>query len=1347
MPTTEFTNDFSEEIWGTTYKYNTDKNIDGTFYRVAKGIAEGEDTEEAKREWTDRFYEMLNGFKVVPGGRILSNAGTSYKKTTQFNCYVGPTGKYDIDSLDGILGHLRSQSQTLKSEGGWGENFSYIRPRGADIMGVGAATPGAVKFMEIFDKTSDVITAGAGTDTSSDNKAKKTKIRKGAMMGVLDVTHPDIVEFITAKQTPGRLSKFNISVNCTDAFMDKVNEITNLKADGVSEEDIDVVDTWNLEFPDTSHEAYAEEWDGFLSNWKAKGYPVIIHKTVKVSYLWDLIMQSTYNRAEPGVLFLERANALAPSTYDDSEQIKASNPCIVGSTLINVADGRGSVSIKQLADEGKDVPVFCLDDSGVLRVRTMRNPRITGHDHQLLEVEIEEGFKVQCTPNHKFRLNCGLYKRADELEAGDSLDIMTAFEASIKDIFPNANSRSQDYRWLNTRGQKTSKLEHRLIAEHVYGEIPKGHVVHHIDYVGLHNSPDNLQVMSKEDHDDLHRKDMIGDKNPMRRAHTEWSDEKWKTYRENMSASTSGELNGRFKGCGNDEYETHAINLAKSLGRKFSSTEWKNYTKDTDIGDFNCKMRANHFGSFLEFSTYVAIAAGLDEKYTIGDPRTLKNMLEMEAQGYETRHQGNTLEVKKECETCSGDFWTKSYQREIATCSPECGAALAAKTMRKRFDAGDHTYGPHSNAHALAGIQKKKDRTRMRQLQMYSELKFSLGRKPYKKEWENALRDEKTPFRLGNQSPFKSFNELSEQGEMHNHKVVSVKKIGKADVYNGTVDDFHNFYIGGFEGVTETGKKKSLYINNLQCGEQLLAKSGGICCLSSINLTQFINETKDGFDIEALRETTALLVRFLDNINNVSLTPLEEYDYSRDHKRRIGIGIMGWGSALYMMKTRFGSDAAEAIKKEAMYAISQQAFMSSIDLAIERGMYTHCVPELHAKSEFIARLDLPEAYMEKLRTTGIRNSSLLSVQPTGNTGIVANLVSGGLEPVFMPSYVRTSIVNTMPDDIADVCPKWYEGEFHETEMFKFAKEGDETILKGTGPDGTVYKIDSNRGLTKETRCEDYGVHVLNQTGEWDADADWACSTLDLSVDDHVRDMKGFAFWIDSSMSKTVNLPEDYSFEDFKKLYLDGYNSKILKGLTSYRMNSMTSVLSAVEEKNAGPDEEEIILHDVKLPETSAAEVKILRAEKKKLYCTVSMLPDSNRPFALFVKSNHSETSLVADEAVELLLELAVSKGIPQIHIDDQTKKMAKDNNINKVARLVSLNLRHGVFIKNIVATLDKSENAVMGSFTNSIKQLLQAYIKDGEKVENATCLECGSEDIRYEAGCSVCISCGGSKCG
>ena len=852
IPTTTFEDGFSQEIWESTYKDHADQDVNDTMRRVAKGIAAGEGTQALKDYWTDEFYEVLSGFQLTTGGRIYSNGGTEWGGTTMFNCFVSPTQKRDIDSLGSIIENLKSQGKTLKSEGGWGENFSYLRPRGAFIHGIGVESPGAVKYMELFDVSSDIITSGSGVK-SKNPKAKK-KIRKGAMMGVIDVTHPDVIEFITAKQSAGRLSKFNISVNCTDAFMAKVVKLRELREAGAAQAEIDAIDTWNLEFPETTHEAYEEEWDGHLSNWKEKGYPVNVYNTVKVSYLWDLIAESTYNRAEPGILFLDRANKLSPSNY--CETIKATNPC----------------------------------------------------------------------------------------------------------------------------------------------------------------------------------------------------------------------------------------------------------------------------------------------------------------------------------------------------------------------------------------------------------------------------------------------------------------------------------------------------------GEQMLPPAG-ICCLSSINVAMCLNEDRTGFDLEKLRHITAVAVRFLDNVNSVSQTPLPEYDHARDHKRRIGVGVIGWGSALYLLKTRFGSDRANALRDEMMKTIAQQAYMTSIDLAEEKGMFTYCEPEKHAEGEFIKRLDLSDEYMTKLRTTGIRNSSLLSVQPTGNTSIFANVLSGGLEPVFMHEYIRTVIVNHIPDELEGVCPKWFEGQWFETEVFKFAKEGDEEILRGVGKSGTVYKIDVNRGLTKEVLCEDYGVRHMKRLGEWDATADWAATTLDLSVEDHLTDLAGFTKYIDSSCSKTINIPNEYDFESFKNVYIDGYQTGTIKGITTYRSGTMTTVLSAKDEAKADDSEEEIILDDVKLPESSPAEVKVLRAEGKKLYCTVSMLPDSNRPFALFVKSNYSETSLVADEAVELLLELAVAKGISQVHIDDQMKKMKSDNNINKVARLVSLNLRHGVFIRNIVATLDKSENAVAGSFTYAIKKLLGNYVKDGEVATGVTCNDCGSDAVVFESGCYVCKQCGSSKCG
>lgn len=341
---TEFQDTFSEEIWRTTYRNYKDQSVNDTFRRVAKDIASAENTEEKKQYWEEQFYDLLTDFKGVAGGRITANAGTDWNGTTFMNCFVGGLPEYNIDSLEGIYQVLQEQSKTLKSEGGWGMDFSWIRPRGSFIAGIGVESPGAVRFMELFDKSSEIVTSGSGK--KNNNKKSKEKIRKGAQMGTMAVWHPDIIEFITAKQSSGRLSKFNLSVNCTEEFMQKVNALealresieqakNNKQSFALDDQDSDwkvrlleskleKEDTWNLEFPETSHEKYKSEWKGDLKDWKAKGYPVVIHNTVKVSWLWNLIMESTYNRNEPGILFLDRANEYNPLSY--AENILSTNP-------------------------------------------------------------------------------------------------------------------------------------------------------------------------------------------------------------------------------------------------------------------------------------------------------------------------------------------------------------------------------------------------------------------------------------------------------------------------------------------------------------------------------------------------------------------------------------------------------------------------------------------------------------------------------------------------------------------------------------------------------------------------------------------------------------------------------------------------------------------------------------------------------------------------------------------------------------------------------------------------------------------------------------------------------------
>lgn len=559
-------------------------------------------------------------------------------------------------------------------------------------------------------------------------------------------------------------------------------------------------------------------------------------------------------------------------------------------------------------------------------------------------------------------------------------------------------------------------------------------------------------------------------------------------------------------------------------------------------------------------------------------------------------------------------------------------------------------------------------------------------------------------------------------------RIKRIDVILNEDVYDLTTTNNHNFYANG------------ILVHN--CGEQTLAP-GGICCLGTINLTQFINSTGTGFDLDRLSVYISYLVRFLDNVNSISGAPLPEYEYSMRNKRRIGCGVMGWGSALFMMKIKFGSPEAAKIREELMSTYARVAYETSIDLAVEKGMFSLCEPEKHAAGLFVSKLGLSDSYMQKLRTSGIRNSSLLSQQPNGNSSIFANVVTGGIEPAFMPEYTRTVIVNVVPESIRELTPKYHLGEFHETELFKFTKEGNDTILRGEF-NGTVYKIDKNRGLTKEVLCEDYGIRYLKSTGQYDKSADYIVTTTELTVDDHVNDLRGFAKWTDSACSKTANIPNDYSFEDFKHLYLSVYNTGVIKGFTTYRAGTMTSVLSAVKE--TADAEEEVILEDIQLPDSLPATLKTIRAEGRKWYLTTIMNDSNTKPVALFVHTNNYEKNVTTTNTVDLLIQLAKDKGIPEKHITDTIGKSGQDSNTTRISRIISLCLRHGILIRNIVGTLEKVD-CIAGSFVFHIRKYLGTFIKDGEKVVGETCDACGSSNVVYREGCKVCANCGSSKCG
>lgn len=276
MNSDPFSCDISRHIWDAKYRHRDagkvkDATVEDTWRRMARALASVEMS--SQEQWAERFYQALEDFMFLPGGRILAGAGTGHR-VTLFNCFV--MGRVE-DSVDGIFDALKEGAITMQQGGGVGYDFSTLRPAGTEAAGVGVIASGPVSFMHIWDAMcATILSTGA---------------RRGAMMATLRCDHPDIFEFVRAKRDPGKLRHFNLSVLVTDAFMQAV------KRDG----------DWPLVFPGP------DEQDSR------------IYRVVRARALWNEIMAATYDYAEPGVLFIDRINALNNLWY--AERLTATNPC------------------------------------------------------------------------------------------------------------------------------------------------------------------------------------------------------------------------------------------------------------------------------------------------------------------------------------------------------------------------------------------------------------------------------------------------------------------------------------------------------------------------------------------------------------------------------------------------------------------------------------------------------------------------------------------------------------------------------------------------------------------------------------------------------------------------------------------------------------------------------------------------------------------------------------------------------------------------------------------------------------------------------------------------------------
>ncbi|NZA25076.1 ribonucleoside-diphosphate reductase [Luteimonas sp. SJ-92] len=1021
----------SADIWDKKYRLKTkqgdavDADIDGTYQRVARALADAEPNPEKRQYWYDRFVWALRR-GAIPAGRITSNAGALEHKpaTSTINCTVSGTIG---DSMDGILEKVHEAGLTLKAGCGIGYEFSTLRPKGAFVAGAGAYTSGPMSFMDIYDKMCFTVSSAGG--------------RRGAQMGTFDISHPDAKDFIRAKREDGRLRQFNLSLLITDGFMEAVeNDADWPLVFPISDKeagDVDLADPEKViwkEWP--QHQGYIVRDDGLVA--------CRVYGKIRAHHLWDMIMVSTYDYAEPGFILIDRVNEMNNNWW--CENIRATNPCVTADTRL--ATQHGMVPIGELYASGEaieaTVDMRTLPDGGRgVTTRPAKPAFMTAPRAPVYRVRTEDGYEIKATEWHDFYTERGKLKLG-ELQLGDRLLVQSGKGQfgtdGSEDLGLLLGLLTGDGHFTNRgKGQEAAIVtlwgEDRALADRV-----AGYVNTLIAGASLHAS----------------------------RNYT-------------VAPVAVPERNQVF---------IRSVMLARLL-------EHYGFTRSTKLKVPEVVWR----GSEDCVRAYLRALFQTDGTVNISSS----------SQSCSVRLASSQESLLKDVQMLLANFGV--------FCRVRKRREAQAKTM-PNGRGGEQSYQCVAQYELIVDGESRE--------QFMREIGFLLPAKNDK--YANWAQDK-----------------VLRKTQRFASRIESIEYVGEHAVFDTTQPDQNSVVFNGLV----TG----------QCGEQPLPPYGA-CLLGSVNLTKFVRNPftdQATFDWEEYKEVVRVFTRMLDNVVEINGLPLQQQRDEIMRKRRHGMGFLGLGSTATMLKMKYGSkescDFTERVAREMAvagwemglalaqekgpapimeerFAVTAEMLRKRPEMAADGWKVGQEIPGkvLHAKySRYMQQVaTVAPELVDALAETGSRFTHHSSIAPTGTISLsLANNASNGIEPSFAHHYSRNVI---------------REGKKSKEKVDVFSFE----LL--------AYR------------------HLVNAKAMPYADApdaqlpDYFISADDISPKEHVDVQAAAQKWVDSSISKTANVPTDYPYEDFKSIYTYAYHQG-LKGCTTFRFNPAAFQGVLVKEKD------------------------------------------------------------------------------------------------------------------------------------------------------------------------------------